>query len=161
MPPSGERLHRGDIMSPEKRSALMARIKGRGTGPEVVVQGMLEAMNAPFEAHARDLPGRPDFVVRAARVVILVDGDFWHGWRFHEWRMKLSEPWEKKIAATRRRDARNRRLLREAGWTVVRLWEHQVRDSPARCRSRIRRAIAALPMVGAPGSLAATGSGAA
>ena len=148
-------------MSPEKRSAVMARIKGRGTKPEVAVQAMLEALNAPYEAHARDLPGRPDFVVREARFVILVDGDFWHGWRFHEWRLKLSEPWERKIATNRRRDARNRKLLREAGWAIVSLWEHQVRDSPARCRRRIRRALTPLPMAGAPGRLAVTGTGAA
>lgn len=155
----GERLHRGDIMSPEKRSAVMARIRGRGTKPELAVQAMLEAFGVPFESHARDLPGRPDFVIRAARIAILVDGDFWHGWQFEKWRLKLSEPWELKIAANRRRDARNRKLLRGAGWTIVRLWEHQVRDSPARCRRRIQRALTSLPSDAAPGSLAPTGSG--
>lgn len=152
--PKAERLHKGDIMSPEKRSAVMAKIRGRGTKPELAVEGFLTGIGVAFEAHARDLPGRPDFVVREARVAILVDGDFWHGWRFEEWRMKLSEEWERKIANNRRRDARNRKLLRDAGWTVVRLWEHQVREAPARCRRRIRRALAHLPFDAAPGSLA-------
>lgn len=155
----GERQHRGDIMSAEKRSAVMARIKGRGTKPELAVRAMLEQLGVAFEEHAPDLPGRPDFVVREAQVVVLVDGDFWHGWRFEHWRLKLSEHWERKIAANRRRDALNRKRLRETGWTVVRLWEHQVRDSPARCRQRIRRALAALLLQPAPGSLASTGSG--
>ena len=153
------RLHRGDIMSPEKRSAVMARIKGRGTKPELAVEAMLVQLGLHFETHARDLPGRPDFVIRGEQVVILVDGDFWHGWRFDEWRLKLSERWELKIAANRRRDARNRKLLRDAGWTVVRLWEHQVRESPARCRRRIRRALAHLLLSASPGSLADKAAG--
>lgn len=129
-------------MSVEKRSAVMARIKGRGTKPELAVEQMLSALGVVYETHARDLPGRPDFVIRDARVVVLVDGDFWHGWRFSAWRMKLSEKWEAKIAANIQRDALNRRALRQAAWIIVRLWEHQVRDSPARCKARIKRAIA-------------------
>jgi DNA mismatch endonuclease (patch repair protein) len=74
-------------------------------------------------------------------VAILVDGDFWHGWQFEQWRMKLSEHWERKIAGNRRRDARNRKLLREAGWTVVRLWEHQVTSHPAAVARRIKRVL--------------------
>jgi DNA mismatch endonuclease, patch repair protein len=128
-------------MSPQKRSAVMARIRGRDTGPELAVAAMLDRLGVTYEVHARDLPGRPDFVVRDLRVVVLVDGDFWHGWRFAHWRHKLSEKWEGKIAGNMRRDARNRRLLRQAGWTIVRLWEHQIELSPARCRARIRSAL--------------------
>jgi DNA mismatch endonuclease (patch repair protein) len=137
----------------------MSRIRGRGTKPELAVREMLEQLGVAYEEHARDLPGRPDFIVRSARVAVLVDGDFWHGWRFEHWRFKLSEHWEKKIAANRRRDARNRKLLKENGWTVVRLWEHQVRDSPARCRQRMRRALSGLQLQPTPGSLASTGLG--
>lgn len=148
----GPRLHRGDIMSPAKRSALMARIRHSDTKPEIAVDQMLVAMGIEFDRHARDLSGRPDFVIRQSKVVILVDGDFWHGWQFDRWRMKLSEEWERKIATNRRRDARNRRLLREDGWIIVRLWEHQVRNSPRRCRQRIIRALGGLPLSAAPGS---------
>ncbi len=119
----------------------MSRIKGRDTKPERAVEQMLAALGVVYETHARDLPGRPDFVIRAARVVVLVDGDFWHGWKFADWRMKLSEKWEAKIAATIRRDSRNRRALRDDSWIIVRLWEHQVSRSPGRCKVRIKRAI--------------------
>jgi DNA mismatch endonuclease, patch repair protein len=143
-------------MSPEKRSAVMARIRGRDTGPERAVQKMLEALQVPFETHASDLPGKPDFVVRSARLVVIVDGDFWHGWQFERWRLKLSENWERKIATTIRRDARNRRALRRLGWRIVRIWEHQVEASPTRCRRRIRRALEGLLSTSPPGSLART-----
>ncbi len=143
-------------MSPEKRSAVMSRIKGRDTKPELAVAKMLEGLGVAYETHARDLPGRPDFVVREKRIAVLVDGDFWHGWRFADWRFKLSEKWELKIAANIRRDAKNRRALRVHGWTVVRLWEHQVTASPKRCRARLGLALASrLPLSAEPGNLAA------
>lgn len=85
-----------------------------------------------FEQHVRELPGRPDFVFRTRRLVVLVDGDFWHGWRFPLWAHKLSPFWCTKIASNRARDARNMRKLRRAGWKVVRVWEHQLETNPAR-----------------------------
>jgi DNA mismatch endonuclease (patch repair protein) len=124
-------------MSPEKRSALMARIRGKDTGPERAVAEALVARGWEFETHARDLPGRPDILFRTAMVAVFVDGDFWHGWRFPIWRDKLSEAWEAKIEANRRRDARNFRKLRRSGWTVIRLWEHQVKRDLHDCIARV------------------------
>ena len=59
-------------------------------------------------------------------MAVFIDGDFWHGFRFEAWRDKLSEKWEAKIEANRKRDERNFRRLRREGWKVLRLWEHQV-----------------------------------
>jgi DNA mismatch endonuclease (patch repair protein) len=133
-------------MSVEQRSVLMGRIRGKDTGPERIVAAVLRAHRFKFEQHARDLPGRPDFVLRSRRVVILVDGDFWHGWRFPAWEHKLSPFWREKIAANRARDARNIRRLRSAGWTVVRVWEHQLeRNAPAvrgRLLEKLRASVA-------------------
>ena len=100
------RRHRGDIMSPEKRSAVMARIRGKDTGPEQMVASALSTHGLEWEGHAGDLPGRPDFVFREQRLAVFVDGDFWHGWRFPQWRDKLSEKWEAKIEGNRHRDGR-------------------------------------------------------
>jgi DNA mismatch endonuclease, patch repair protein len=133
----GARLHRGDIMSPEKRSALMSRIRGRGTTPELVIARLLRQAQVAYEEHVRDLPGRPDFVLRSSKVAIFVDGDFWHGWRFPAWHLKLSEKWEQKIARNRARDLRNFRALRRRGWMVIRIWEHQLERDPDRCVERV------------------------
>lgn len=133
------RLHRGDIMSPEKRSALMSRIRGKNTGPERAVATIVAALGFNANFHARDLPGRPDLVLRGLRAAIFVDGDFWHGWRFPAWRRKLSEKWELKIAANRQRDRRNHAKLRRAGWLVIRIWEHQIEAGPDRLRARLRK----------------------
>ncbi len=119
----------------------MARIKGKGTGPELKLASMLKRARRRFESHVSDLPGRPDFVLRKAKVAVFVDGDFWHGWRFPAWRLKLSEKWEQKIAANRKRDARNHARLRRAGWTVIRIWEHQLERDPDGCLGRILAAV--------------------
>jgi len=135
------RRHRGDIMSPEMRSKVMARIKGRDTGPERLVAEAFDMAGWRYETQARDLPGRPDFVFRKERVAIFVDGDFWHGWRFPQWADKLSEVWEAKIAATRARDVRNHRRLRHHGWVVIRIWEHQIRADLATAIARVSQAL--------------------
>ena len=129
--PFGEpgRQHHGDIMSPEMRSSVMARIRGSNTGPERRVAVIFQILQVEPETDVRELPGRPDFVIRSHRIAVCVDGDFWHGWRFPTWRRKLSEKWEAKFEATRCRDRRNHAALRWAGWTVVRLWEHEIEAS--------------------------------
>jgi DNA mismatch endonuclease (patch repair protein) len=143
-------------MSPEKRSAVMAKIRGKGTKPELAVRDMLLSAGLDFEEHVRALPGRPDFVIRNAQVAIFVDGDFWHGRNFADWRLKLSEKWEAKIAATIDRDRRNRRELRRSGWKVIRLWEKQIAKDPRRCLRRIQAAVTRhLYSDGEPGNLAA------
>lgn len=148
------RQHRGDIMSPETRSRVMSRIRGRDTGPERVVELILQDLGADFETHVRSLPGRPDFVLVNFSLCIFVDGDFWHGYRFPEWRLKLSAAWDEKIEKNIRRDTQNRRLLRAAGWQVLRIWEHQLKMNPSSCRARIKKRIAqGLPYGQKPGNI--------
>jgi DNA mismatch endonuclease (patch repair protein) len=130
-------------MSAEKRSALMSRIRGRDTKPELAVARELRILGLRFRSHARDLPGRPDFVFRTEMVAIFVDGDFWHGWRLPAWRHKLTRHWEEKIARNRARDRRNRRALARSGWVVVRLWEHEVERDLAACIARVSSGLAA------------------
>lgn len=129
-------------MSPSKRSALMSRIHGRDTKPELAVARALRAAGCRFESQARDLPGSPDFVFRDEKVAVLVDGDFWHGWRLPAWRHKLTSHWEGKISANRARDQRSRRALTRRGWVVVRLWEHQVERDLAACIERVLAVLA-------------------
>lgn len=146
-----QRLHRGDIMSPATRSALMSRIRGKDTAPELLLARLLRRSRKRFQVHQRDLPGRPDIVFRRAKVAVFVDGDFWHGWRFPVWRLKLSEKWEAKIEANRRRDMRNHARLRRAGWTVVRIWEHQLKADPGACLLRVLMAVEEGPRDGPDG----------
>lgn len=124
-------------MSPGMRSVVMSRIKGKNTSPERIMVRALRLLGFRFSRHARDLPGRPDIVFRQLRVAVFVDGDFWHGWRFPLWEHKLSPKWREKITANRARDRKNLRLLRQDGWHVIRLWEHQIEQSVEKCLNRI------------------------
>ncbi|MCU0783982.1 MAG: very short patch repair endonuclease [Verrucomicrobia bacterium] len=77
------------------------------------------------------LPGKPDFVFQKERVAVFVDGCFWHGCPKH-----LRSPqtngayWRRKIATNRIRDVRVRRVLRQGGWCVLRVWEHELQNEP-------------------------------
>ncbi len=133
--------NRGDIMSPEKRSRLMARIQGKNTTPERIIESAFRNQGFEFERHDRSLPGCPDFVFRERLVAVFVDGDFWHGWRFPLWEEKLTPRWREKIAANRARDRRNFARLRRLGWRIVRIWEHQVEADPAQCVLRVQQAL--------------------
>ncbi len=128
---------RRDVMTAAQRSACMSKIRGKDTGPERFVLALLREAGCNPELHARDLPGRPDFVLRERQLAVFVDGDFWHGWRFPVWRHKLAPFWEKKISANRARDGRNHARLRRAGWTVIRVWEHQIERTPDLVRTRL------------------------
>jgi DNA mismatch endonuclease (patch repair protein) len=124
-------------MSPEVRSAVMSRIRGKNTSPERMICRQLRIRCIYFSTHPSDLPGRPDVVFCRIKLAVFIDGNFWHGWRFPLWEHKLSEKWRKKIAATRERDQRNFRKLRRLGWTVIRIWEHQIEADPAACVRKI------------------------
>jgi len=81
--------------------------------------------------HARDVPGRPDFVFPDLRVAVFVDGCFWHGCRRcgHTAIKNNALYWREKIEGNVRRDRKTDRSLRRGGWTVIRIWEHQISAS--------------------------------
>jgi len=139
--PKTARRHPGDVMSSEARSRVMSRIRGKDTGPERILASLLEMRGFTWESHVKRLPGSPDFVFAEQRVAVFVDGDFWHGWRFPLWRHKLQARWGAKIAANRDRDRKNHRKLRRLGWTVVRIWEHQLKKAPQQCLERVLRVL--------------------
>lgn len=117
-----------DFMTPEKRSEVMSRIRPKNSKMERAVFRSLRKRRIYFTRHATDLPGRPDIVFRKLRIVVFIDSDFWHGWQFPRWEDTLPEYWQEKISNTKKRDRKNARKLRRLGWTVVRIWEHELKD---------------------------------
>jgi DNA mismatch endonuclease (patch repair protein) len=116
-----------DNLTRAQRSRCMSRVRTSDTDLETVVCRALHQRGLRFRKHARALPGTPDLVFAAARVAVFVDGDFWHGYRFPSWRDSMSPFWQAKIARNRARDRRNFARLRRQGWTVIRVWQHQIR----------------------------------
>jgi DNA mismatch endonuclease (patch repair protein) len=126
-----------DNLTPEQRSYCMSRIKGKDTGLEVRVRSELHKRGLRFRKHVKELPGRPDIVFSRARVAVFIDGDFWHGYRFPAWKDKVSDFWKKKISENRERDKKNHRKLREMGWMVIRLWQHELKKDFSSCIEKI------------------------
>jgi len=126
-----------DNLTPEQRSYCMSRIKGKDTGLERCVRSALHKRGLRFRKHVKELPGKPDIVFSKARVVVFIDGDFWHGYRFPAWEHTVSDFWRMKITRNRERDAKNHRRLRASGWTVIRLWQHEVQNNLAAGVERI------------------------
>lgn len=104
----------------------MSRQRTADTGPELAIRRELHRRGIRFRTNVRALPGSPDIVLSRARVVVQIDGCFWHGCPEH-WVAPKSNAtwWRDKIAATRERDARNDSALSSDGWRVIRVWEHE------------------------------------
>ena len=115
-----------DNLTPEQRSYCMSCIKGKDTGLETRVRSELHKRGFRFRKHIKELPGKPDVVFTKAKVAVFIDGDFWHGYNFAKWEQKVSDFWKTKISKNRERDAKNHRQLRDMGWTVIRLWQHDL-----------------------------------
>ncbi len=117
----------------DARRRNMAAIKHKNTTPELIVRQLLHARGLRFRLHDRDLPGRPDIVLRKHKSVVLVHGCFWHhhGCANSVWPQTRREFWREKISGNRRRDRKNERALARLGWRVITIWECEVRDGKA------------------------------
>ena len=114
-----------DIVSKEKRSKMMAGIRGRDTKPEMIIRKTLFARGFRFKLQDKSLPGKPDLVFPKFKAVIQVNGCFWHGHDCPIFRLPKTRTdfWQKKITGNQLRDERNSKLLKSAGWRVLTLWE--------------------------------------
>jgi DNA mismatch endonuclease (patch repair protein) len=114
--------------SSDQASRRMSRAARVGTAPEMAIRKALHAQGLRYRV-GLPVPGQRrrtiDVAFTRARIAVFVDGCFWHGCPKHgTWPKANSEWWRLKLAANRRRDQDTNRLLREQGWSVVRLWEH-------------------------------------
>ncbi len=123
-----------DVFSPAERSAVMRRVKGKNTGPERVLRGLLTRMGLRYRLHRKDLPGAPDIAFIGRRTAIFMHGCFWHG---HDCRRGARQPkanadyWIAKIGGNRARDAANTEKLLAMGWRPVVVWECELKDEGA------------------------------
>lgn len=122
-----------DIVSKEKRSEIMGKIKSKDTKPEIIVRKFLYSHGFRYRLHMKDLPGKPDIVLQKYRTVIFVQGCFWHG---HACKIGsgLRRPksntsyWNSKISRNITRDRDNQLELSAKGWNVILIWECEVKS---------------------------------
>ena len=130
-----------DKITPERRSANMARIRSANTKPEMIVRRMAHRLGFRFRLHRRDLPGKPDLVFAGRRKIIFVHGCYWHG---HGCKVggtgakSHQAYWGPKIARNRERDASAIAALTELGWKVLVVWECETRNETG-LPKRLRR----------------------
>ncbi|MGK3201054.1 very short patch repair endonuclease [Amycolatopsis sp. MEPSY49] len=132
-----------DFLTPQERSVRMAAVKGRDTKPELALRRLLrDAGLTGYRVDLRAIPGRPDVAFTRWKVAVFVDGAFWHGHPSRIHPDRLSVKWLTKIERNQRRDAQVNEELRALGWSVVRIWDHDLRREPAACVERVRGALA-------------------
>lgn len=131
-----------DVLTPEQRSYNMSRIRAKDTKPELTLRRLLRERGIRNYRIRSDLPGRPDIVFPREKVAVFVDGCFWHMCPIcYTEPATRKEFWTKKIEGNVQRDGKVNAELRAAGWTVLRIWEHDVRKDPEKTVSRIISAL--------------------
>lgn len=124
------------------RSEQMARIRSEDTSPEVTLRRLLSEAGVRHRRGTRALPGKPDLVYVRRRVVVFVDGCFWHGCPEHYVPPRSSGSyWAEKLQRNVARDLSQTRTLMLAGWRVVRIWEHEVEETPRRALAKVLTAL--------------------
>ena len=127
-----------DNLTKAQRPKNMQNIRSVGTKPEKLLTKKLRSRGLYFTQHVKNLPGKPDIVFRKKKVVVFIDSDFWHAHpkRFIMPRTNMKY-WRSKIRYNIARDKAVNKNLRESGWCVVRVWEHDIRKNINRCAKRV------------------------
>lgn len=122
-----------DVMSAVDRSALMSRIRGKNTAPELRIRKLLWQQGLRYRLHGVRLPGRPDLVFPRWRAAVFVHGCFWHrhtGCPLFRLPKTRTEFWDEKLCLNQQRDSRAVHALVEGGWKVAVAWECAIRSAP-------------------------------
>jgi DNA mismatch endonuclease (patch repair protein) len=120
-----------DTLTPSERSRRMARVKSKGTRPEMVVRRLLFSLGYRYRLHDRSLPGSPDIVFKRKKKAIFVHGCFWHrhdGCALARLPKSRLDFWVPKLEGNRERDARKLLQLKSLGWDAFVIWECELKD---------------------------------
>lgn len=131
-----------DRLTPQRRSWLMSRVRGKNTSPEIRVRRCAHALGLRFRIHRADLPGKPDLVFPKRRLALFVHGCFWHR---HPGCRKATRPsskyWATKFKLNVKRDTRVLAELKALGWRIAIIWECETKDPERLTRILSRRII--------------------
>jgi DNA mismatch endonuclease (patch repair protein) len=120
-----------DSIDQATRSAVMARVRGKNTQPELIVRKLVFAAGYRYRLHVRNLPGSPDLVFPSRKKVIFVHGCFWHR---HDNCVRARMPksrvefWSEKLNGNKARDERTFEALAQSGWQIHVVWECELGD---------------------------------
>lgn len=127
--------------TPEITHKIMSAVKSKNTRPELLLRHALWARGLRYRVNVKSLKGKPDIVFTRAKIVVFCDGDFWHG---HNWVIRgltsfedelarYSQFWKDKILKNIQRDKEITAILETEGWTVIRIWESEIKAHVDKC----------------------------
>ena len=128
---------------------IMSAVKSKDTLPEIKLRKALWKEGLRYRVNYKQLPGKPDIVFTKWKVVVFCDGDFWHG---HNWVIRgqnslqeelsgYSQYWRDKILRNIERDEENNKALMALGWTVVRIWESEIKSNLDSCVETVKESL--------------------
>ncbi|MDH1231568.1 very short patch repair endonuclease [Stenotrophomonas sp. GD03930] len=130
-----------DVVSKEVRQRMMSKIRGKDTGPELLVRRFLHSNGFRYSLHKKQLPGTPDLVLRRYHLSIFVHGCFWHhhlGCRYATIPQTRTKFWLEKLNANRKRDELAQIELQKMGWRSAVVWECALKKSPQDTLRRLK-----------------------
>jgi len=131
-----------DNLTKEQRKKNMRNIRSTGTVPEKMIMRELRKRKIYFAKNVSKIIGKPDIVFRRKKVIVFINSDFWHG---HPERFVMPKTnvdyWHKKISRNKERDIQVTQELQEHGWTVIRLWEYDIKKDIDDCMQSIISAL--------------------
>jgi DNA mismatch endonuclease, patch repair protein len=119
-----------DVHDKNTRSYNMSRIRAKNTMPEMVVRKFLFANGIRYRVHDKNLPGKPDIVIRKLKTIIDVRGCFWHGHKYCKYFVvpkTKTEWWLSKINYNISNDTKTENALQEKGWNIINIWECELK----------------------------------
>lgn len=132
-----------DTRTPEQRTRIMAAVRSKDTSPEIHLRrALFEVGVRGWRCHYARAPGRPDLAWPSLRVAVFVDGAFWHGHSSRHKPGRSGAYWDTKIAGNVARDRNADAALQAAGWTVIRVWDFEVRHDLPSVLDRVVSALA-------------------
>ncbi|MDR2343848.1 MAG: very short patch repair endonuclease [Spirochaetaceae bacterium] len=130
-----------DVLTPEQRSNCMSRIRGSDTKPEIFFRKALWKWGIRYRKNVKKLFGKPDIAIKKYKLVIFIDGDFWHG---NDWKERhfssqeellasYSDFWQKKISRNIKRDKEVNEYYQKNGWIILRFWATEIKKDLNAC----------------------------
>ena len=120
-----------DNLTKVQRSSCMSKIKNKNSKPELSVRRILSRLKVRYRLHKSELPGKPDIVIARAKIVIFVNGCFWHQHKNCKKRAvpkSNKEYWEKKLRRNIEKQKEDIKKLKKSGWKIHKIWECQTKD---------------------------------
>ena len=125
----------------KRKSLEMSKVHSKGGKDELILRKLLWHKGIRYRVNVKDLPGKPDIVIPKYKIIVMVDGEFWHGKEDPNIVKNNKAFWTEKIKRNMERDLENTIELRDNGWTVLRFWESEIQTNLLDCVKVVLRAL--------------------